>query len=122
MGKHKPTYTPHVDCGDFVIVLNAERVRFSGNPLSHPRHPYFTSKMLTKTYERYSGYPGGRKVFTAAEVWERHPDRILKEAVRRMLPKSKLGRAMLKKLKVYCGTEHPHQAQCPMELPAHLRP
>lgn len=122
MGKHKPSYTPHVDCGDFVIVLNAERVRFSGKSVGHPRHPYFTSKMLTRTYEHYSGYPSGRTVMTAADVWERNPETILREAVRRMLPKNKLGRAMLKKLKLYCGTEHPHQAQNPQPIPEYLMP
>lgn len=121
MGKHKPIYTPHVDCGDCVIVLNAERVRFSGKPLAHPKYPYLTKKMEEKTYERYSGYPGGRRLMTATEVWDRQPERILREAVRRMLPKNKLGRQMLKKLKLYCGTEHPHQAQQPRELPEHLR-
>jgi len=121
MGKHKPSYTPHVDCGDFVVVINAELVRFSGNSLAHPKHPYFTSKMLSKTYDHYTGYPSGRRVQTAAEVWERHPERIISEAVRRMLPKNKLGRAMLKKLKVYVGSSHPHQAQQPQELPEHLR-
>jgi len=121
MGKHKAIYTPHVDCGDYVVVVNVERVRFSGKDLAHPRHPYFTTKMLNKTYDLYSGYPGGRTVETAAALWERHPDRILKEAVRRMLPKNKLGRAMLKKLKLCCGPDHPHQAQQPQELPEHLR-
>jgi len=122
MGKHKPTYTPHVDCGDYVIVLNVDRVRFSGRPLAHPQHPYFSTKMLDKTYQRYSGYPGGRRVIPAQEMWQKHPDMILREAVRRMLPKNKLGRVMLKKLKLYTGTDHPHQAQQPAELPEHLRP
>lgn len=122
MGKHKPTYTPHVDCGDYVIVLNAERVRFTGKPIGHPKYPYLTAKMEKKTYETYSGYPGGRRVMTATEVWDRKPERILHEAVRRMLPKNKLGRQMLKKLKLYCGTDHPHQAQQPREFPEHLRP
>lgn len=121
MGKHKPTYTPHVECGDFVIVVNAERVRFSGGGLAHPEHPYFTTKMLKKTYEKYTGYPGGRRITTAARLWERHPERILREAVRRMLPKNKLGRRMLDKLKLHVGPEHPHQAQQPEELPEHLR-
>ena len=76
--------------------------------------------MLNKTYERYSGYPSGRHVSTAEEVWQRKPDMILREAVRRMLPKNKLGRAMLKKLKLYVGPEHPHQAQQPHEFPAYL--
>lgn len=122
MGKHKPTYTPHVDCGDCLVVLNAGRVRFSGHDLAHPDHPYFTTKMQKKTYDRYSGYPGGRTVTSAEDVWARHPEKILEEAVRRMLPKSKLGRAMLKKLKLFTGTEHPHQAQNPQELPDYLRP
>ncbi len=122
MGKHKPTYTPHVDCGDCVVVVNAERVRFSGKALAHPRHPYFTEKMLHKIYERYTGYPGGRRLTTAAQLWERQPEQILREAVRRMLPKNKLGRQMLKKLKLYTGPNHPHQAQQPKELPEHLLP
>ncbi len=122
MGKHKATYTPHVDTGDYVIVLNAERVRFTGDDVSHPRHPYYTAKMDARTHERYSGYPSGRKVMTLGQVWERHPERILREAVRRMLPKNKLGRQMLKKLKLYVGTEHPHQAQQPVEMPEYLLP
>jgi len=122
MGKHKPSYTPHVDCGDYIVVVNAERVRFSGREIAHPEHPYFTKKMLTRTYERYSGYPGGRKVMTAAEVWERQPEKILHEAVRRMLPKNKLGRKMLKKLKLYCGPDHPHQAQGVEPIPEYLLP
>lgn len=122
MGKHKPIYTPHVDCGDYVVVLNADRIRFSGSELTHPKHPYFTTKMQKKTYDKYSGYPGGRTVMTAEDVWSRHPERILHEAVRRMLPKNKLGRAMLKKLKLFNGTEHPHQAQNPVALPDYLRP
>src|SRR5262245_50543033 len=83
MGKHKPSYTPHVDCGDFVVVVNAERVRFSGKALSHPRYPYLSSKMATKTYEKYTGYPGGKRIATATQLWDRHPERILREAVRR---------------------------------------
>jgi large subunit ribosomal protein L13 len=120
MGKHKACYTPHVDCGDNVIVLNVEKVRFSGRDLAHPRHPYFTQKMLDKTYQRYSGYPSGQTNTSAADVWEAKPEMILHEAVRRMLPKSKLGRAMLKKLKLYTGGEHPHQAQQPQDFPDYL--
>ncbi len=120
MGKHKPTYTPHVDCGDYVIVLNVERVRFSGSSMQHPDHPYFSTKMLKKTYEHYTGYPSGRRVETAIQVWERKPEMILHEAVRRMLPKNKLGRQMLKKLKLHSGTEHNHQAQQPVDLPDYL--
>jgi len=122
MGKHKPTYTPHVDCGDYVVVVNADKVRFSGTPLAHPTHLYFTDKMLEKTYEHYTGYPSGRKITTAAELLERKPEKILYEAVRRMLPKNKLGRKMLRKLKLYAGPEHPHQAQQPEPLPDHLLP
>lgn len=121
MGKHKPTYTPHVDCGDFVVVVNVDKVRFSGAPLAHATHPYFTQKMLTKEYDRYTGYPDGRKVVTAAQLLERKPEEILRLAVRRMLPKNKLGRHMLTKLKLYAGPRHPHQAQQPQELPEHLR-
>ena len=95
-GKHKPTYTPHVDTGDYVVVVNAEKVKFTGN------------KWEKKTYSWYTGYPG-QKTETAEKRRERHPDRILREAVRRMLPKSKLGRQMLSKLKIYAGTDHPHQ-------------
>ena len=122
MGKHKPTYTPHVDCGDYVIVVNAEKIRFSGQPLAHSEHPYFTDKMRKKTYEHYTGYPSGRRIQTAAQLLQKKPEKILYEAVRRMLPKNKLARQMLQKLKLYCGPEHPHQAQCPVELPEHLRP
>lgn len=122
MGKHKPTYTPHVDTGDFVIVVNADKVRFSGQPLAHPTHPYFTQKMLTRVYERFTGYPSGQRVQSAADLLEKRPEMILREAVRRMLPKNKLGAQMLKKLKLYAGPNHPHQAQMPAELPAHLRP
>ena len=121
MGKHKPTYTPHVACGDFVVVVNVEKVRFSGKPLSHRKHPYFTTKMAQKTYDKYTGYPSGLRFVPAAEVWEKHPERILREAVRRMLPKNKLRATMLKRLKLYVGPQHPHQAQQPLDLPEHLR-
>lgn len=100
MGKHRPTYTPHVDTGDFVVVVNVEKIHFSGN------------KWEKKQYTRYTGWPGLRAE-TAEVRRERHPDRILSEAVRRMLPKNKLGTQMLSKLKVYAGSEHPHQAQNP---------
>ncbi len=113
MGKHKPTYTPHVDTGDYIVVINAEKVRFGGRRMAHPTHAHFTSKMLSKTYDHFTGYPGGRRVIPAAEVLERKPEEILRMAVRRMLPKNKLGRHMLKKLKLYRGTQHPHQSQAP---------
>ncbi|MDT8441970.1 MAG: 50S ribosomal protein L13 [Desulfuromonadales bacterium] len=103
-GKHKPIYTPSVDTGDFVIVVNAEKIRLTGNKLSQ------------KTYHRHSGYPGGLKSITAAKLLEKQPDDLIKKAVKGMLPKNKLGRQMFRKLKVYCGGEHPHQAQQPKEL------
>ncbi|QDT32974.1 50S ribosomal protein L13 [Thalassoglobus polymorphus] len=118
MGKHKPIYTPHVDCGDFVVVTNCDRVRFSGKKLSHDENPNFTKKMATKEYDYYTGYPGGHRVNTGAELLEQKPTKILEEAVRRMLPKNKLGRKMLKKLKLYAGSSHPHQAQSPQDLPS----
>jgi large subunit ribosomal protein L13 len=101
MGKHKPTYTPHVDTGDFVVVTNCERVRLSGD------------KAAAMQYDRYSYYPGGWKTENAKQLLQRHPDRVLLFAVRRMLPKTAMGRRMLKKLKIYRGSEHPHQAQQP---------
>ena len=104
-GKHRPEYTPHVDTGDFVIVINAAKVRITGNNKPHQR-----------VYRRYSGYPSGQKVISFDEMLARHPERIVTEAVRRMLPKTKLGAAMLKKLKVYAGPDHPHQAQQPQPL------
>jgi large subunit ribosomal protein L13 len=100
-GKHKPTYTPHVDTGDFVVVVNADKVRFTGR------------KEFDKTYRSYSGYPGGEREVTAEEVREDHPDRLISKAVKGMMPKGSLGRKMFKKLKVYAGDEHPHEAQQP---------
>ncbi len=103
MGKHRPTYTPHVDTGDFVIVTNVEKIVFTGN------------KWDQKTYTRYTGYPG-LKSETADRRRARKPEMVLREAVRRMLPKSKLGRKMLSKLKIYAGPDHEHQAQQPKPL------
>jgi large subunit ribosomal protein L13 len=103
MGKHRPTFTPHVDTGDCVIVLNCGKVAFTGN------------KWEQKKYTWYTGYTG-QKSITARDRLERHPDRILREAVRRMLPKNRLGRKMLLKLKLYTGTEHPHVAQNPQPM------
>jgi large subunit ribosomal protein L13 len=117
MGKHKPIYTPHVDCGDFIVVVNAEKVRFTGKPVADAKHPNMTTKFHLRTYEKYSFYAGGRKVRTAAEMLSRKPEFFLQEAVRRMLPKNKLGRHMLDKLKLYAGTSHPHQAQQPQPMP-----
>lgn len=102
MGKHKPTYTPHVDCGDFVIVTNAHKVRLTGK------------KAETMEYPRYSYYPGGRKADSYRKVMEKFPERIITTAVRRMLPKSALGKNMLSKLKVYASDTHPHGAQQPV--------
>jgi len=104
MGKHKPIYTPHVDTGDFVVVVNAEKVKLTGK------------KRQTKEYQRYSGYPGGLKRIPFKEMLARRPEVVFKQAVGRMLPKSKLGRHMLSKMKVYVGPDHPHQAQQPKPL------
>ncbi|MBW2689231.1 MAG: 50S ribosomal protein L13 [Deltaproteobacteria bacterium] len=103
-GKHKAIFTPSVDTGDFVIVLNAEKVRLTGNKLSQ------------KMYYRHSGYTGGLKSVTAGKLLEKTPEELIRKAVKGMLPKNKLGRQMFKKLKVYCGADHPHQAQQPKEL------
>jgi len=99
MGKHKPSYTPHVDTGDFVVVVNAEKVRVTGR------------KAEQKQYDYYTYYTGGHKIIPFADLFRRHADRIIKLAVRRMLPKNALARRLLTKLKVYRGAEHPHQAQ-----------
>jgi large subunit ribosomal protein L13 len=103
-GKHKPIYTPHLDCGDFVIVVNAEKVRVTGRKLDQ------------KFYHRHSGYPGGLTSISLRDQLEKNPERVLQAAVRGMLPKNKLGRRMIKKLKVYAGDDHPHQAQQPTPL------
>ncbi|MBX2851392.1 MAG: 50S ribosomal protein L13 [Phycisphaeraceae bacterium] len=104
MGKTKPSYTPHVDCGDFVIVTNAENIKLTGKKLDQ------------KIHQTFSGHPSGRKVKTFREVQEKHPERLIEESVRRMLPKNKLGTKMLSKLKVYAGPDHPHSAQNPRAL------
>lgn len=123
MGKHKPTYTPHVDTGDYVVVLNCDKVKFSGKELAHDSHPYFSRKMQRKSYAKYSGFPSGLKNVTAEQKLERgQSTQVLSEAVRRMLPKNKLGRQMLKKLKLYAGPTHDNQAQQPQDMPAHLLP
>jgi large subunit ribosomal protein L13 len=105
-GKNKPLYTPHVDCGDYVIVVNAEKIHVTGQ------------KMTQKRYYRHSGYPGGLKEVTLRDQLQKFPNRVIEAAVRGMLPKNRLGRRMFKKLKVYAGPSHPHQAQQPkpMEL------
>ena len=104
MGKTKPTYTPHVDVGDYVVVVNADKVKVTG------------SKAEQKTYDWYTHHPGGRKVATFADMMDKKPERVIELAVRRMLPKNRLGRAMLKKLKVYRGPNHEHQAQKPERI------
>jgi len=103
-GKHKPEYTPHVDCGDGVIVINASKIRVTGK------------KMQDKEYVTYSGYPGGRRVKTMDYMMKRYPDKVIRQAVKRMIPDTSLGRQMLKKLKVYADAEHSHKAQKPQEL------
>ena len=100
-GKHKPIYTPHVDCGDFVIVVNADKVNVTGQKLDQ------------KMYYRHSGYPGGLSEITLRKQLQIHPERVIEAAVRGMLPKNRLGRKMFKKLKVYAGPGHPHEAQQP---------
>lgn len=106
MGKHRPTYTPYIDTGDFVIVTNVDKVVFTGN------------KWQQKFYQRYSGHPGGQKDEQAWKLFQRRPERILQLAVQRMMPKNKIGRHMLGKLKLYVGDQHPHQAQAPVPLTA----
>jgi large subunit ribosomal protein L13 len=122
MGKHKPGYTPHVNDGDFVIVTNVERVRFTGGAMVHADVPYMSTKMSRKIYRRYTGYPGGQRERTAVELWKHRPEQILREAVRRMLPKNKLGAHMLKRLRLFVGPEHTYQSQVPKPFPAHLTP
>lgn len=103
-GKHKPEYTPHVDTGDYIVVVNAEKVRVTGN------------KVTDKMYYRHTGYPGGIKEFTFEKMIERSPQRVIELAVKGMLPRNPLGRAMRRKLKVYAGPEHNHSAQQPQPL------
>jgi large subunit ribosomal protein L13 len=103
-GKHKPTFTPNVDTGDHVVIINAEKIHLSGD------------KMKTKTYTHHTGYPGGLKTVTAEHLHEKHPTDLLTKAIKGMLPKNPLGKQMARKLKVYAGSEHPHQAQSPESL------
>jgi len=103
-GKHKPIYTPNCDTGDHVIVINADKIHVTGN------------KLTQKIYYRHSLYPGGLKSIPLEDQLQQHPTRVLEAAVKGMLPKNKLGRAMIKKLKIYAAPEHPHQAQCPKPL------
>jgi len=104
MGKNKPTYTPHIDVGDFVIVVNAGKVKVTGK------------KEQTKQYGSYSHYPGGHKYVSFSDMMAKRPERVIELAVKRMLPKSKLGKSMFKKMKVYSGPEHEHQAQRPEKM------
>ena len=103
-GKNKPGYTPHVDCGDYVIVINAEKVKLTG------------AKMTDKVYVRHTGYPGGQRFATPADYLAKKPESVIEHAVKGMLPKTRLGEAILKNLKVYAGAEHPHTAQTPKEI------
>ena len=100
-GKHKPQYTPHLDTGDFVVVINVEKIKFTGR------------KLEQKEYQSYSHYPGGQKIIPASEMMEKHPERILEIAVKRMVPRNPQGRKQMEKLKIYKGPQHPHQAQQP---------
>ncbi|HEB28159.1 MAG TPA: 50S ribosomal protein L13 [Porticoccus sp.] len=103
-GKHKPEFTPHVDTGDYIVVINAEKVRVTGN------------KAKNKIYHHHTGYPGGLKSISFEKLIDKAPERVIEGAIKGMLPKGPLGNAMFKKLKVYAGTEHPHTAQQPQEL------
>ncbi len=103
-GKHKATYTPHIDCGDYVIIVNASKVLLTGN------------KLEDKKYYSHSGYPGGLRTRTAKEMIEKYPEEMVEKAVKGMLPKNRLGRAMYKKLFVYAGSDHKHMAQKPSEM------
>lgn len=103
-GKHRPEYTPHLDTGEFVIVVNAAKVKLTGK------------KLEQKTYQEYSHYPGGLKIISAQQLMNKHPERIIENAVRRMVPRNRLGRQQMTKLKIYAGPDHPHQAQQPKEL------
>lgn len=103
-GKHKPSYTPHIDCGDYVIVINADKIKLTGN------------KMKDKKYYTHSGYPGGQKVTNPERLLQKKPFAVVEKAVKGMLPKTKLGRKMYKKMFVYAGSDHPHQAQQPQTL------
>jgi large subunit ribosomal protein L13 len=103
-GKYKANYTPHVDCGDNVIIINAEKVRLTG------------SKLTDKVYVRYTGYPGGQRFATPKELLKRRPNAVIEHAVKGMLPKSRLGKAIFGNLHVYAGPEHPHEAQQPKEI------
>lgn len=122
MGKHKPEFTPHLITGDYVIVVNADKVKFSGGDMVHAENKYFSSKMNKKSYYRHSSYPGGLQQIPAIKLWEQKPTEVLRLAVRRMLPKNAMARYRMDMLKLYAGPEHPHQAQQPQPFPEHLLP
>ncbi len=103
-GKHKPSYTPHVDCGDYVVIINAEKVKLTGK------------KMTDKVYVRHTGYPGGQRFATPADFLARKPTFVVEKAIKGMLPKTRLGSAMMRNLRVYAGSEHPHAGQNPKEI------
>ncbi|MEX0360859.1 MULTISPECIES: 50S ribosomal protein L13 [Flagellimonas] len=103
-GKHKPNFTPHVDCGDNIVVINAEKINLSGN------------KWADKEYQRYTGYPGGQRSTTAQEILEKHPERLIEKSVKGMLPKNRLGADLFRNLKVYAGAEHGQEAQKPKAI------
>jgi large subunit ribosomal protein L13 len=107
-GKHRPEYTPHIDTGEFVVVINASKLRFTGK------------KLDSQTYSHYTRYPGGLKTETARELMARSPEKVLEAAVRRMVPRNRLGRAQMAKLKIYAGAQHPHQGQQPQEFPKEM--
>ncbi len=108
LGKHKPTFTPGVEMGDFVVVVNAEKVTVTGTRTN--------SKLTTKMYNHHSGYPGGLKTISLRDQLQQHPDRVLRDAVWGMLPHNRMGRAVLKRLKLYAGPEHPHAVQVPQVM------
>lgn len=108
LGKHKPTFTPGVEMGDFVVVVNAEKVTVTGTRTN--------SKLTTKMYNHHSGYPGGLKTISLRDQLQQHPDRVLRDAVWGMLPHNRMGRAVLKRLKLYAGPEHPHAVQAPQVM------
>jgi len=103
-GKHKPSFTPHIDCGDYVIVINADKVKFTGN------------KMVQKQYVRYTGYPGGKRVNTPQDLIRTFPERVVEKAVKGMIPRNRLGRQIMNHLFVYSGSDHPHKAQKPKSI------
>lgn len=109
LGKHKPTYVPHQACGDFVVVVNASKLKITGK------------KLEQKTYAHYSGYPGGRREVPMAKVFEKRPEEVLRRAVRRMLPDNRLRRGLIQNIKIYAGKDHVHEAQQPQLIPSPVR-